>query len=82
VALPQGENVLKVFVSVAAKSMGVVMTEYDLGFLDKVLAAEAIVGDDDEGRTDIADRIEAEDRALEEEKRKRAEGAQCACAVS
>jgi len=82
VSARSGENVLKVFVSVAAKSMGVVMTEYDLGFLDKVLAAEAVVGGDDEGRTDIADRIEAEDRALEEEKRKRAEGAQCACAVS
>ena len=82
VSARSGENVLKVFVSVAAKSMGVVMTDYDLGFLDKVLEAEAAVGGEDEGRTDIADRIEAEDRAMEEAKRRRAEAGGCACCVS
>ena len=81
VSARSGENILRVFHAVTAKHLGIVLTDYDLEFLDRVLVAEGVKGGDDEGRTSIADQIEAEDRALEEAKRRRQGGA-CQCALS
>ena len=57
-----GENVLRVFYQVAADVAGVRLSAYELAFTDKCLAATTAAGGD-EGRTDIADQIEAEDAA-------------------
>ena len=57
-----GENVLRVFYQVAADVAGVRLSAYELAFTDKCLVATTAAGVD-EGRTDIADEIEAEDAA-------------------
>ena len=76
-----GENVLRVFYQVAAGIAGVKLSAYELAFTDKCLAATVVDDADlDEGRTDYADEIEAEDLAAEAAKRKRMEQS-CGCWV-
>ena len=59
-----GQNVLRVFYQVAADVAGVQLSEYELAFTDRCLSATtAVVEGEDEGRTAIADQIEAEDAA-------------------
>jgi small GTP-binding protein len=76
VSAQSGEKVLRAFYKAAARVAGVRLSAYDLEFTDKVLTAVVVKssdGDDnDEGRTALADAIEAEDRRLEEAKRRRA----------
>lgn len=84
VSARSGEHVLRVFGAVAAKAIGVTLTDYDLAFLDRVLQVDVDQGGGgrDEGRTSIADQIEAEDCALEEARRRREEvSTPCQCAV-
>ena len=75
-----GENVLRVFYQVAAGIAGVKLSAYELAFTDKCLTASVAADDADEGRTDYADQIEAEDMAAEAAKRKRMEQS-CGCVI-
>ena len=61
-----------------AHAMGVDLTAHELAFHDKVLGGVVVDDDEGPGRTADADRIEAEDLALEAAKNRRG----CACAVS
>lgn len=78
-----GDNVIKVFYQIAAESVGIKLTAYELGFHDKVVKAFVEKSDIDpsDGRTAFADAIEEED--LEAERRKISEtssgGCQCIC---
>lgn len=76
-----GDQVLRVFYSVAADALGITLTDYELGFLDRVVKAKGVKSGDDEARTALADEIEAEDRAYEAAQAERAEQ-QCVCALS
>jgi small GTP-binding protein len=62
-----GENVNCLFYKAAARVAGMEMTSYELGFFDSVLVASAPVysSGNDEGRTAMANEIEAQDLALE-----------------
>jgi hypothetical protein len=64
---------LKGVTQVAAEAIGIKLSEYELGFHEKVLKAYIPASsDDNESRTAFADEIEAEDLRREEEKKKRA----------
>lgn len=82
VSARNGKDVLRVFVEVSAKMMGIPMTDYDLEFFDKVIVAEVTRSDTNEGRTSIADQIEDEDRALEAAKRRDVTSSSKKCAIS
>ena len=58
---------LSSFYHVAAKVAGVTLTEYDLAFTERVIHA-VVSAPRDEGRTAMADAIEAEDAKHEAEK--------------
>jgi len=72
VSAQNGDNVLRTFYKVAGEIAGVELSEYDLSFTDSAVKASIFVDGDNMERTAIADQIEAEDRALEEKKRRRA----------
>ena len=85
VSARSGENVMKTFYIIAAKAVGVILTEYDIGFLDSVVVAEVTLGNAgvDEGRTSIADDIEREDaEAMAAAAKKAGSGGGCQCSVS
>jgi small GTP-binding protein len=66
-----GDNVIKAFYQVAGEVLGVKLTSQELAVHEKVVAIQIAKSDDKaEGRTAFADEIEAEDRALEEAKKK------------
>ena len=70
VSAQSGQNVLTSFYKVAAELAGIKLSAYELEFTKKVLSVNVAAGDND-ARTAMADQIEAEDRALEEARRKR-----------
>jgi hypothetical protein len=79
-----GEDVVKALYKVAAETLGQPLTEGELEVYDKVLKVnitQSSTAGDDGGRTAFADLIEAEDRAAEEEARRKAQQ-QCNCTVS
>ena len=73
-----GENVARAVFQACAHAMGVDLTAHELAFHDKVLGGVVVDDAEGPGRTADADRIEAEDLALEAAKHRRG----CACAVS
>ena len=73
-----GENVARAVFQACAHAMGVDLTAQELAFHDKVLGGVVVDGAAGSGRTAEADRIEAEDLALEAAKHQGG----CACAVS
>ena len=77
-----GENVVRVFFKVAAIIAGCPLSESALSTLDKVLSCHINLSHSGEVRTEWADEIEAEDRALEERKRRREGAGGCGCIVS
>lgn len=77
-----GENIMKSFYRISAEMSGIKISEADLACYDAVLTAFVATSAVDEGRTEWADEIEAQDRALEEEKRRRDSLAGCGCAIS
>lgn len=80
VSAKTGENVVKVFYKVAAESMGVKLTEYELAFHNKVLTAHIDTNKELDVKNAWADDIEKEDAMLEEKKLKREEeGCACTC---
>ena len=70
-----GDNVLKSFYRVAGQMAGITLSEYELAFTEKVIAA-TITDGGEEGRTAYADAIEKEDRENEANKLKG-----CACSM-
>ena len=84
VSARSGENVTKSFYVVAAKAIGVTLTEYDIGFHDSLVVAEVTLGNDGkgEGRTSVADQIEREDAEAMAAAAKRGSGGNCQCALS
>lgn len=77
-----GENVSRLIHEIAAASVGIKLTAQELDFLNVVLSARVRTSDDG-GRTLDANKIEAEDRALELAKRRReAAHRSCSCLVS
>lgn len=74
-----GENVTRAFYQAAGEVLGLKLTSYELAFFDKVLEVEVEkAGDENYGRTDFADDIEAEDKAAEA-KKNQAAGCNCTC---
>ena len=71
-----GDSVMKQLVRVCGETLGLDLTEAELSCYDRVVAAHIQTGDG-EGRTLMADAIEAEDRAIEERKRHDNNGCQC-----
>ncbi|EQC37594.1 hypothetical protein SDRG_05190 [Saprolegnia diclina VS20] len=72
-----GDNVLRSVHQIAARAIGVELSEYELQFYDAPVVATVV--DTADHRTAIADAIEAEDLRLEEAKqKKRAKRANCA----
>ena len=74
VSAKSGSNVVKSLYKTAGEVSGIQLSDYELAFYDTVLkvsvgegGAEAV----DEGRTEFADEIEAQDRAAMEAVRKR-----------
>lgn len=78
-----GENVVRTFNQVAAELLGVHLTPQELAYFDKVLKVYVAPSNDAiEGRTSMAEEIEAEDRALEEAKKRAEEQGGCRCSIS
>jgi len=79
-----GENIKRVFFQVAAIVAGCPLSESALSTLDKVLSCHVNLSHSGEVRNEWADEIEAQDRALEERKRRQeGEGAGgCGCIVA
>lgn len=79
-----GENIAATIYRVSAHSVGVQLTDYELAFHERVITNVSAKGGDTEteGRTTCADDVEAEDRALEEAKRKAEAGRGGCCVVS
>jgi Ras-related protein Rab-28 len=78
-----GENITKAFYQVAGELIGIHLSTYELAFFDKVLKAHVDrENDPNEGRTNVADDIEAEDARLEQMKREREAGGKCNCVLS
>ena len=79
-----GENIAATIYRVSAHSVGVQLTDYELAFHERVITNVSAKGGDTEteGRTTCADDIEAEDRALEDAKRKNEAGRGGCCVVS
>lgn len=78
-----GDNILREIVRISGESLGLSLTDTDLGIFDKVVSAHVQQSSSsDEGRTTFAEDIEAQDLALEEIKRRReANNAGCNCTV-
>ena len=57
-----GENLMKSFYKIAGDVVGLPLSSAELATYDKVLSAVVSISDDNEGRTALADQIEAEDR--------------------
>jgi small GTP-binding protein len=73
-----GDNVVKSFYRIAGESVGIKLTQHELAAFDKVLTAIIQTSNDStEGRTSMADEIEAEDLAAEKRKHD-----QCACIIA
>lgn len=79
-----GDNVLREIVRVSAESLGLSLTDADLACFEKVVSVHVhqSSSSDEEGRTAFAAEIEAQDCALEEEKRRREANAGCMCTLS
>lgn len=70
VSAKTGENVVKTFYKIASEAIGIKLTDYELGFHDKVLSAQVLkTSDKDEDRNPWADEIEREDMELERRKK-------------
>ncbi|KAF0686946.1 Aste57867_21294 [Aphanomyces stellatus] len=67
-----GDNVLRTVHQIAGRAVGVDLSDFELSFLDKPVAAYALAPSPDENdpRTACADAIEAEDAAHERAKRR------------
>lgn len=48
-----GDQLTRTFYDAAGKSIGMSLSEYELSFFDRVVAAEVTVGDENEGKTGI-----------------------------
>lgn len=73
-----GENVIRAFYEVASEVCGLKLTSEELAFHDKILGVRVAKSDENnEGRTDFADDIEAEDMAAES--RKKDSDCKCSC---
>lgn len=70
VSAQNGDNVLKTVYRISAAAAKIQVSDFELSFCDKVVrvSVPAIGSGDDEGRTAMADEIEAEDRAHEAKK--------------
>ncbi|KAJ1454339.1 P-loop containing nucleoside triphosphate hydrolase protein [Pelagophyceae sp. CCMP2097] len=79
-----GENVVTTLYGTAAHAVGVTLTPGELAVHQRCIGVNVPQGDGQSGsgRTAQADRIEAEDRALEEAKRLAAERKACSCAIA
>jgi len=69
VSAKTGENVVKCFYKIASEAVGIKLTDYELGFHDKVLTAHVqSSNNNDEVRNTWADDIEKEDMIAEQKK--------------
>mmetsp|Transcript_4783 Transcript_4783/g.6588 ORF Transcript_4783/g.6588 Transcript_4783/m.6588 type:complete len:231 (-) Transcript_4783:108-800(-) len=82
VSAKTGENVVKCFYKIASEAVGIKLTEYELGFYDKVLPANISGSKNDELRNAWADDIEKEDLLAEQRKKLSSENKVKACICS
>lgn len=76
-----GENIVKMFYQIASESVNMKLTEYELGFYDKVLTVHIDNNNNQQDmiRNEWADEIEKEDlKAIERNKNK----SNCQCITS
>lgn len=77
-----GENIVKMFYSVAGEIIGIKLTEYELAYYDKVLKAHVTTSNDQhEIKNTWADDIEQEDLEAERRKQAREQANKC-CILS
>ena len=76
-----GDSVVRAFYKLSGHVLGIALSESELQKHDKVLKA-FVSAEEDTGRTEWADEIEAEDRALEQKKAQTGKCGLMACAVS
>lgn len=82
VSAQNGDNVLKAVYRISAVAAKIQVSDFELSFCDKIVRASipAAGSSEDEGRTAMADQIEAEDRANEVKKASLSKtGAPCIC---
>ncbi|TYZ67359.1 hypothetical protein PybrP1_003438 [[Pythium] brassicae (nom. inval.)] len=87
VSAQNGDNVLKTVYRISAAATKIPVSDFELSFCDKVVRVSVPAlgragGGDDEGRTAMADEIEAEDRANEARKAKAGKGSSASASAS